>query len=122
VFPNLSIVFSSRGFVFFITNWPLGPGRSSYQVHFCSSLAAATEEDRATNEGFAEINRSVLLEDLSVLPGMQRSIASGGLREVRLGYQERRIYHLHETIDRYLGEAVPRDLRVEPVLASHVEV
>lgn len=121
VFPNLSIVFSGRGFVFFITNWPLAPNRSSYHVHFCSSLAPATEEDTALNETFAEINRSVLLEDLSVLPGMQVSIDSGGLDQVRLGYQERRIYHLHETIDRYLGEQVPEHLRVRPMLADHVE-
>jgi len=121
VFPNLSIVFSGRGFVFFITNWPLAPNRSSYHVHFCSSLAPATEEDTALNESFAEINRSVLLEDLSVLPGMQRSIDHGGLDQVRLGYQERRIYHLHETIDRFLGEQVPDHLRVPPMLADHVE-
>jgi phenylpropionate dioxygenase-like ring-hydroxylating dioxygenase large terminal subunit len=122
VFPNLSIVFSGKGFVFFITNWPIGANRSSYHVHFCSSLASATEEDRALNEAFAEINRSVLLEDLSVLPGMQRSIDSGGLDQVRLGYQERRIYHLHETIDRFLGEGAPDHLRVPPMLADHLEV
>ncbi|MGH9274039.1 MAG: hypothetical protein ACRDZU_05260, partial [Acidimicrobiales bacterium] len=89
--------------------------------HFCSSLAPATDEDVALNESIAEINRSVLLEDLSVLPGMQRSIDSGGLAKVRLGYQERRIYHLHETIDRFLGDQVPDDLRVPPMLAGHVE-
>ena len=122
VFPNLSIVFSGKGFVFFITNWPIGANRSSYHVHFCSSLAATTDEDRALNEAFAEINRSVLLEDLSVLPGMQRSIDGGGLDQVRLGYQERRIYHLHETIDRFLGERLPDHLRVPPMLADHVEV
>ena len=122
VFPNLSIVFSGRGFVFFITNWPVAPNRSSYHVHFCSSLAAKTDDEIALNEGFAEINRSVLLEDLSVLPGMQRSIDSGGLEQVRLGYQERRIYHLHETIDRFLGEQLPDHLRVPPMLADHLEV
>jgi hypothetical protein len=52
---------------------------------------------------------------------MQRSIDGGGLDQVRLGYQERRIYHLHETIDRYLGDQVPDHLRVPPVLADHVE-
>lgn len=122
VFPNLSIVFSSRGFMFFITNWPIAPDRSSYHVHFCSSLPCDDDERTTLNEQFAEINRSVLLEDLSVLPGMQRSIDGGGLKSVQLGYQERRIYYLHESIDRVIGpEGVPDELRVQPVLGDHVD-
>lgn len=121
VFPNLSIVFSGRGFVFFITNWPTAPDASSYHVHFCSSLAV--EDDDPIGRDFAEVNRAVLLEDLSVLPGMQRSVDTGALPSVRLGYQERRIYHLHEAIDRAIGpESVPDALRVEQLLADHVEV
>ena len=121
VFPNLSIVFSGRGFVFFITNWPIAANRSSYHVHFCSSLPSTDEESTTLNEAIAEANRSVLLEDLTVLPGMQRSIDAGGLTSVRLGYQERRIYHLHETIDRFLGEELPDELRVPVVLADHID-
>ena len=122
LFPNLSIVFSGRGFLFFITNWPTGPGSSSYHVHFCSSLPSDDEQAAQTNRDFATINRTVLLEDLSVLPGLQRSVDSGALGWLRLGYQERRIYHLHEAIDRAIGvDAVPEPLRVEPVLAEHVE-
>ena len=122
LFPNLSIVFSGRGFLFFITNWPTGPDSSSYHVHFCSSLPSDDEDAAKVNHDFATINRAVLLEDLSVLPGMQRSVDSGALTSVRLGYQERRIYHLHEAIDRAIGaERVPDHLRVEPVLADFVE-
>jgi hypothetical protein len=122
VFPNLSIVFSSTGFMFFITNWPTGPGSSSYHVHFCSSLPSDNDERAELNRQFAEINRSVLLEDLSVLPGMQRSVDAGTLDTMRLSYQERRIYYLHETIDRVIGvERVPDHLRVPPVLGDHIE-
>jgi phenylpropionate dioxygenase-like ring-hydroxylating dioxygenase large terminal subunit len=122
VFPNLSIVFSSTGFMFFITNWPTGPGSSAYHVHFCSSLPSDSEESTELNKQFAEINRSVLLEDLSVLPGMQRSVDAGSLEAMRLGYQERRIYYLHESIDRVIGvERVPEHLRVPPVLGDHIE-
>jgi phenylpropionate dioxygenase-like ring-hydroxylating dioxygenase large terminal subunit len=123
VFPNLSIVFSGMGFMFFITNWPTGPGSSAYHVHFCSSLASDNEETEQLNREFAEINRSVLLEDLSVLPGMQRSVDAGALDVMQLGYQERRIYYLHETIDRVIGvERVPEHLRVPAVLGDHIEV
>jgi phenylpropionate dioxygenase-like ring-hydroxylating dioxygenase large terminal subunit len=122
VFPNLSIVFSGPGYVFFITNWPDAPARSTYHTHFCSSLPSADDEQAKVNDDFTAMNRSVLFEDLSVLPGMQRSIDAGSLEAVRLGYQERRIYHLHESIDRMIGtERIPERLRVEPVLGDHVE-
>jgi hypothetical protein len=55
------------------------------------------------NAAFAEVNRAVLLEDLDVLPGMQHSIDHGGIDSLCLSYQERRIYYLHETIDRVIG-------------------
>jgi len=64
----------------------------------------------------------VLLEDLSVLPGMQRSVDAGALKHVQLSYQERRIYYLHETIDRVIGvERVPEHLRVPAILGDHIE-
>ncbi|MBV9042129.1 MAG: aromatic ring-hydroxylating dioxygenase subunit alpha [Acidimicrobiia bacterium] len=122
VFPNLSIVFSGLGFMFFITNWPSGPNQSQYHVHFCSSVPSNGDDSTQLNTQFAQINRSVLLEDLSVLPGMQRSIDTGSLDYVRLGYQERRIYYLHETIDRVIGvERVPEELRVPAVLGDFIE-
>ena len=48
-----------------------------------------------------------------MLPGHPGSIDAGALDAVQLSYQERRIYHLHESIDRVIGaERVPRALRV----------
>jgi hypothetical protein len=108
--------------MFFITNWPSGPNSSEYHVHFCSSVPSDNDESSQLNTQFAEINRSVLLEDLSVLPGMQRSLDTGSLDVVRLGYQERRIYYLHETIDRVIGvERVPEHLRIPAVLGDFIE-
>ena len=122
VFPNLSIVFVGSGFVFFITNWPLADGGSSYHVHWCSSLSNDSDTGRAANETFIALNQAVLFEDLSVLPGMQRSIDAGTLQYLNLSYQERRIYHVHEAIDRAIGtELVPERLRVSPVLGAFVE-
>lgn len=123
LFPNLSIVFVGEGFLFLITNWPEPDGSSSYHVHWCSSLRSADgERERKANEMFMGFNEKVLFEDLSVLPGMQESLDHGTLREVNLSYQERRIYHVHEAIDRVIGvERVPEHLRVVPVVGPHVE-
>lgn len=121
VFPNLSIVFGGRGFVFFVTNWPTGPTTSRYVVHWCSSVDPAHVGDDTTLERFIDMNTGVLFEDLTVLPGIQASIDAGALDHVRLGYQERRIYHLHEAIDRAIGpERIPDELRVEQVLGDVV--
>lgn len=122
VFPNLSIVFANPGFLFFITNWPTGPSSSTYHVHWCASVAPDDPEHGRFLERFVALNESVLFEDLTVLPGIQRSIDAGALQSVQLGYQERRIYHVHETIDRVVGpERIPDALRVEQILSNHVE-
>lgn len=123
VFPNLSIVFGSAGFLFFVTNWPTGSNSSTYHVHWCASAPADDPVHGEFLESFVGFNERVLFEDLSVLPGIQSSIDGGTLESVQLSYQERRIYHLHETIDRVIGpDRVPETLRVPRVLADHVEV
>ena len=44
------------------------------------------------------------------------------VREIRLNYQERRIYHWHEELDRRIGiERIPEDLRVKPRLSGMIE-
>jgi nitrite reductase/ring-hydroxylating ferredoxin subunit len=121
VFPNLSIVFGGLGFLFFITNWPTGPRTSRYDVHFCSSLAPADDQHHL-NERIIAATEAVLWEDLAVLPGMQASIDAGALAGLTLSYQERRIYHLHEQIDRAIGaERLDPELRVPAVLGPFVE-
>lgn len=62
------------------------------------------------------------MEDLANLPAIQRSVTTGSLGAMTLGYQERRIYRQHEELDRRIGiDRVPRALRVEPVLVDWVE-
>ena len=122
VFPNLSIVFGGPGFLFFITNWPTGPASSTYHVHWCASAPPDDPTHGKYLDGFVRFNESVLFEDLKVLPGIQSSIDAGAIDSIRLGYQERRIYHVHEAIDRIIGpELVPDALRVPQVLGDHVE-
>src|SRR5690606_20749502 len=122
VFPNLSVVFGNAGFLFLITNWPTGPTTSTYHVHWCASAPPDDPEHARYLRSFVDFNERVLFEDLAVLPGIQRSVDAGALESVCLGYQERRIYHVHEAIDRAIGvERVPEALRVEQVLGPFVE-
>jgi phenylpropionate dioxygenase-like ring-hydroxylating dioxygenase large terminal subunit len=123
VFPNLSMVFGNPGFLFFITNWPTGPTTSTYHVHWCSSAAPDDPQHARYLERFVNMNEGVLFEDLAVLPGIQASVDAGALDSIQLNYQERRIYHVHEAIDRAIGlDRVPEALRVHQVLGDHVEV
>ena len=62
------------------------------------------------------------MEDFQFLSGIQKSLNSGAFTGMQLCYQERRIYWFHEEIDRVIGEdRIPENLRVEKLLAGHVE-
>jgi phenylpropionate dioxygenase-like ring-hydroxylating dioxygenase large terminal subunit len=122
LFPNTSIVFGGTpALAFMISSWPLGTDRSLYDVHFVAATPA--DGPHADVLGMlVEANWRVLLEDLGNLPAIQRSLSTGGLAGMTLGYQERRIYHQHEELDRRIGaERVPSALRVEPKLADRIE-
>ena len=122
LFPNTSIVFGGTpAIAFMISSWPLGTDRSLYDVHFLGPAPRGGEHDELLSM-LIEANWSVLLEDLGNLPALQRSMATGGIEGIHLGYQERRIYHEHEELDRRIGvERVPADLRVEPRLGAWIE-
>lgn len=122
LFPNTSVVFGGTpALAFLISSWPITPDRSFYDVHFLAATPADGPHS-ALLAALVDANWSVLLEDLGNLPAIQRSVTSGGLRAMTLGYQERRIYHQHEEIDRRIGvERVPEDLQVPPVLAEWIE-
>lgn len=73
-------------------------------------------EDRTANW------ERILYEDLQFAPEIQESLASPGFVGMPLNYQERRLYHWHEELDRRIGlNHVPADLAIKPVLAEWVE-
>jgi phenylpropionate dioxygenase-like ring-hydroxylating dioxygenase large terminal subunit len=122
LFPNTSIVYGgTRSFLFLISSWPLSPARTRYDVHFLAATTADGEHAEMIRT-IIEANWGVFLEDLGNLPFMQRSFESRAIDGFALGYQERRIYHQHEEIDRRIGaDAVPAALRVVPVLGEWIE-
>jgi phenylpropionate dioxygenase-like ring-hydroxylating dioxygenase large terminal subunit len=68
------------------------------------------------------VYNQIMAEDERNMAPMQRSMESPALRGIPINYQERRIWHLHEEIDRVIGsERIPEHLRVQQVLGPYVE-
>lgn len=121
LFPNLITPIGASGFPF-LSFWPIDKGTTRLDWSFFApknwdgeELPAAWQKRLA---GFDEI----MEEDTRNMAPMQRSIESPAMRTVMVNYQERRIWHLHEQIDRTIGiERIPEHLRVTPVLEPYVE-
>jgi len=61
-----------------------------------------------------------LSEDLRLFRSMQRSLESGVMPSVVMGYQERALYWFQEEIDRRIGrDRIPAEMRITPMLAAH---
>ena len=91
-------------------------------------LLAGVEYER-TREGSPDVSweertrnfNLILDEDIQFVAQLQESVVSNGFQGVTLNYQERRIYHWHEELDRRIGvERVPEQLRVAQVLDGWV--
>ena len=120
LFPNIVTPTGAESFPLLLF-WPRARDRTLFEVAWFTR-GANTDKDseqwRATISTFDHI----LEEDNENLPWIQRSIESGALPGVPLSYQERRIYHFHEYVDRVIGaHNIPRALCVEPRLAAWEE-
>ena len=68
------------------------------------------------------VYNQIMAEDERNMAPMQRSMESPALRGVPINYQERRIWHLHEEIDRVIGpDRIREEVRVRPLLGPYVE-
>lgn len=119
-YPNLITPVAPSG-IPFLTFWPKGPRKMVVDVHwFAPDWGGGDLPDGwdMRIENFARI----LDEDLQFAPQIQESVESPGFRGYNLNYQERRIYHWHEELDRRIGiDRIPEHLRVKPVMAPYVD-
>jgi phenylpropionate dioxygenase-like ring-hydroxylating dioxygenase large terminal subunit len=120
IYPNFVMPPSDSG-IPLLQFWPTGP-RSCRVV----SSWVAPEHDAANPNPLWETRlrnwERILYEDLQYAPQIQESLESAGFRGMPLNYQERRIYHWHEELDRRIGlNRVPAEARVEPVLDAWVD-
>jgi hypothetical protein len=101
--------------------WPQSVDRTILDVVWFAPDWGGGERDPLWETRIANFDR-IVDEDISFVEPIQESITSPGFRGVPLNYQERRIYHWHEELDRRIEVArVPEHLRVKPMLDDWVE-
>jgi choline monooxygenase len=119
LFPNLILPIAPTG-IPCVAIWPKTVDSCAMEVIWFAP-DARSPRDPLWDTRIANFDR-IVDEDIQFAEPMQASIASPGFTGVPLNYQERRIYHWHEELDRRIGSAhVPQALRVQPVLAGWVD-
>ena len=116
LFPNLVAPVSPAGLPF-LCFWPTGLDTMVIEVHWFG-LPWEGERPAVWDARIRNFHR-ILEEDTQFAGAIQRSVSSAGFRGMPLNYQERRIYHWHQELDRRIGpERVPAELVVTPVLGQ----
>jgi len=120
MFPNLVTPLDVFGFPF-LQFWPVDIRSSRLEViWFSPDWGDGPVPEPWTP--IVQIFDFVLGEDTRNVEDMQKSVDSRGFEGARLGYQERRIYHFHEEIDRLIGpENIPERVRIPRLLEPYVE-
>lgn len=120
LYPNLVTPVADSGMPF-LCFWPTGPDTMYIECHWFAPDWGGGERHPLWDTRIENFDR-ILAEDTQFAPQIQESVESAGFRGIRLNYQERRIYHWHEELDRRIGrENIPEHLRVEPMLADFIE-
>ncbi len=120
LFPNLILPIAPSG-IPCVAIWPIGLGRTMMEVLWFAPDWGGGERDPLWETRIANFDR-IVDEDVSFVAPIQASISSPGFKGVPLSYQERRIYHWHEELDRRIGvERIPRLLRLAPMLGALIE-
>ncbi len=118
IYPNIVAPVSDSG-VPFLVFWPTGPKTMTIDCHWFGPDGSQDHElwpNRIHNF------ETILEEDTQFAPEIQRSVESVGFKGIYLSYQERRIYHWHEELDRRIGlKNIPEHLRVRPVLEDWLQ-
>lgn len=122
IFPNFVSPFDSGGFPF-IMFWPDGKDDCIIDI---IAVGAGDKNENADNSEywstFIKNYDAIMHEDIQFLEDIQASLNSGAFTGMQLCYQERRIYWIHEEIDRTIGiDKIPEEMRVAQVLGPFAE-
>jgi phenylpropionate dioxygenase-like ring-hydroxylating dioxygenase large terminal subunit len=122
LYPNLVTPIDPSGCPFLLF-WPTGPDSMRIECHWFAPDWGDAELSPLWATRIANFDR-ILDEDLQFAEKIQKSVESPGFRGMTLNYQERRIYHWHEELDRRIqaaGIEIPAHLRVQPLLEPYYE-
>ena len=119
-FPNLVTPVDPTGAPFLLF-WPTSASTMRIECHWFAPDWGGGPPPELWKTRIANFDR-ILDEDLQFAAQIQESVMSRGFRGIPLNYQERRIYHWHEELDRRIGcERVPEALRIAPLLERYYE-
>jgi phenylpropionate dioxygenase-like ring-hydroxylating dioxygenase large terminal subunit len=121
LFPNVIMPLGPIGFTMNIF-WPIDKRTTRLDWVYYAPKDWEGDEMPTHWQQRAEIYDGIMAEDMANMAPMQRSIESPALPGITINYQERRIQHLHEEIDRLIGaERIPTALQVASLLDAYVE-
>lgn len=126
LFPNAIIPLGRIGFPINLF-WPID--KDTTRLEWIYYALPPDGEDHFDPEQLPEhwqhrrnVYNQIMAEDERNMAPMQRSMESPALRGIPINYQERRIWHLHEEIDRVIGvERIPEEFRMQQLLGPFVE-
>ena len=126
IFPNVIIPLGRIGFPINVF-WPIDKNTTRLDwIYYAPPPEGSDRFDPDNLPDHWVTRRSqynqIMGEDEQNMAPMQRSMESPALKGIPLNYQERRIWHLHEEIDRVIGaHNIPDALRVQRVLEPYIE-
>ncbi len=114
LFPNIIIPLGKFGFPINIF-WPVDKGTTLLEWIYYAPKDWDGDDIPEHWETRRKQYNQIMDEDMMNMAPMQRSLESPALSGIPINYQERRIWHLHETIDAMIGaENIPEAWRVPP--------
>lgn len=119
-YPNMAIAWADAGSPAMVF-WPTSVNTSLCEIIWFAPSWGDGPRPEIWDTRLRNFER-ILMEDLQFQEDIQRSLESHGYKGSTLNYQERRIYQWHEEADRRIGDEVPNDLRVKPVLEPFIEL
>lgn len=126
LFPNAIIPLGAIGFPINLF-WPIDRHTTRLDWVYYAPPVEGTDRFDADDlpEPWAkrrDVYNQIMAEDEMNMAPIQASMESPAFTGIPINYQERRIWHLHEEIDRIIGvERITPQLRLEQVLAPYVE-
>lgn len=126
LFPNAIIPLGSYGFPINLF-WPID--KRTTRLDWIYYAVPPEGQDRFDPSDLPDhwsarraVYNQIMAEDEMNMAPMQRSMESPALTGIPINYQERRIWHLHEEIDRVIGpDRIPERMRMQQVLDPYVE-